>query len=1516
MPEMYEGSSEHGYVVRTVISPSGNVVGRNYDSRELLERSKKESEAAVDVGLCVRIDGRTDRLTPAQKTALKAMAERLIESFGQRAGIEQVEEGFARGTVVYAYEGRSDNGILGFVESDRERGAYIRTLDLSTGMLAKQFVPYPTFRLEEVPGVGSGLEGLMRQLLKAHYEDFQSSRKQILQAQTFARAFLEEMLQFVLDKFPHKDEPCMYGDHELIDVLLKIGDQDVVEKLALAHPNSGVRVTVLPYLQSQDVHQRIAQNPEEQYGVRHWACHQIRTYDRLMQVLENEIAQWDTDDPAKCEKYFEGSSKSGYRLRAGTRHFVQAFLPKKRPDLMTKLASIRFADYVAYDLVESIQDETALVLIAKHALDERVRHIAVYRMSHEASFVQVADSYLQRSNYTELSHVLRYFPSSDWVCSFHLNEHLERCPKGERKNLATSYFFALAKVNSGEKILEALDTSRVGMQLATGESQVSDQSFLGWLSRSYPANKELRKIAQRLHVSRRVRTSWRAFVFLLFVSRPPATVGAMSEEASNKLLEGLNESQLKAVTHGGGPLLIVAGAGTGKTTVLTRRYAHLLEKDKLTSENILALTFTEKAAGEMEDRVLQLLPNGTYDFWISTFHGFCQRVLEQYAIEIGLPNHFRLLNETDAWLLLKRHINELPLDHYRPLGNPVKFLGALLKHFSRAKDEGVTPERYLQFAESAALDGDAEFVTGERARLKELAECFFTYQKLLRDEGAMDFGDLIVQTLRLLRERPRVLKELRAKFKYVLVDEFQDTNWAQYELIRLLSEPERNLTVVGDDDQSIYKFRGASLANILQFRDDYPDAQTVTLTENYRSRQEVLDASYDFIRKNDPNRLEVRLASTGLSKKLQAAKGPGGKIDVAWYKTLQDEAEGVARRIRELKDLDPELTWNDFAVLSRSNDGAEPFIFALERHGIPFRFYALRGLYAKPVVLDLFSILSLCDGYHESSAVWRAMTAPCYDIGAGDIAECLQLAQRRGLGLWEVLTRAASISSEKSSLSDEGRKKIAALVNHVQALAETARRERPLKVLQFALDKTGYLAQIMKMPETDKIETIKFLNAFANRIQRYEATVHAPSLREFLNELRLEIDSGEEGALAHDPDEGPELVKVMTVHASKGLEFEHVFIVSMVDQRFPTRARSESIPLPDGLVNERLPEGDAHLEEERRLFYVALTRAKTSVTLSGAEDYGGARKKKPSAFLSETGLEVGSLTAKASSELLILSPPVSVPEEELSVQEVYGLKRRFSFTQLAAFRNCPLQYKFAHVYKIPILGSFQKSFGQSIHLTFHDILSLHDERGREQQGSLFSPAAPAAVEGFRVPLDEALQIYEERWIDDWYPDRAKHDEYKKVGREAVKAMHARWSEQPPKVALLEQSFDWRLGEHSLKGAVDRIDHLTDGSYAIYDYKTGEPKTSDDLDTGAKEQLWIYQIAMEERGMSIKKLAYVYVRTGQEAEVDLLQGAKREAFKEELAERMKEILISQFPAAPSPFTCKNCDFRHICEFRRL
>ena len=350
------------------------------------------------------------------------------------------------------------------------------------------------------------------------------------------------------------------------------------------------------------------------------------------------------------------------------------------------------------------------------------------------------------------------------------------------------------------------------------------------------------------------------------------------------LLENLNKEQLEAVQHQDGPLLIVAGAGTGKTTVITQRIAYLIEQGRAKSDEILALTFTEKAAGEMEERVDRLLPMGYLDLWISTFHSFGERVIQAHGLDIGLSTKPRLLNEFEQWALIKNNFDNFDLDYYRPLGNPSKFINALLKHFSRLKDEDISPAQYLEYSEElqqnldSKLSGakskggrnfefrisnfetdDKEIATQEISRINEVANAYHVYHQLLLDNEAMDFGDLINYTLKIFRERPAILDKYRKQFKYILLDEFQDTNWAQYELIKLLAAPGNNLVVVGDDDQSVYKFRGASVSNILQFKKDFSKAKEIILVNNYRNKQNILDLAYDFIQLNNPNRLEYQL---------------------------------------------------------------------------------------------------------------------------------------------------------------------------------------------------------------------------------------------------------------------------------------------------------------------------------------------------------------------------------------------------------------------------------------------------------------------------------------------------------------------------------------------------------------------------------------------------------------------------------------------------------------------------------
>jgi DNA helicase-2/ATP-dependent DNA helicase PcrA len=408
-----------------------------------------------------------------------------------------------------------------------------------------------------------------------------------------------------------------------------------------------------------------------------------------------------------------------------------------------------------------------------------------------------------------------------------------------------------------------------------------------------------------------------------------------AQASAERILHGLNEAQARAVTHDAGPLLIIAGAGTGKTTVVTRRIAYLIATRRARPSEILALTFTDKAAAEMEERVDQLVPYGYADVQISTFHAFGDRLITENALELGLTPDFRVLTRAEQIIFFRDHLFQFPLEHYRPLGDPVRHVAAILSLVSRLKDEDATPEAYLAHAEelvARAEDGGGRI---EAEQHLELARTYAQYQRLMAQRGQIDFGDQIVEALRLFRTRPHVLVRYQSRFRYILVDEFQDTNYSQNQLVQLLAARHRNLTVVADDDQSIYKWRGAALSNVLEFKERYPDAQDVVLVENYRSPQEVLDAAYRLIQHNNPDRLEVRY---GITKKLKRATAPDGRAERRGpvhqaFDTASSEADWVAGRIAEMRDQG--RPYRDCAILVRANNDADPFLRALNMRGIP-----------------------------------------------------------------------------------------------------------------------------------------------------------------------------------------------------------------------------------------------------------------------------------------------------------------------------------------------------------------------------------------------------------------------------------------------------------------------------------------------------------------------------------------------------------------------------------------------------
>jgi len=973
-------------------------------------------------------------------------------------------------------------------------------------------------------------------------------------------------------------------------------------------------------------------------------------------------------------------------------------------------------------------------------------------------------------------------------------------------------------------------------------------------------------------------------------------------------LAKLNKEQKEAVLHGKGPLLIVAGAGTGKTTVITQRIVNLIEKKLATPEEILAVTFTEKAASEMEERVDKLLDFGYMDLWISTFHSFCEKVLRENALDIGLPPDFKILDNTSGWLLARQNLDKFDLNYYRALGNPTKFIQALISHFSHCKDQEVYPEDYLEYADKLKTSDDAP-ENQETERIKEVANAYHVYQQLLLENSALDFGDLINYCLRLFKKRPLILKKYREKFKYILVDEFQDTNWAQYELIKLLAEPINNLTVCADDDQAIYRWRGASFSNIVQFDKDFLKSKKVSLTKNYRSSQNILDLSYKFIKQNDPDRLEFQ---TKIDKKLLADTKDKGSVEHIHETTLDKEVGVVLKKILEILKKDKKASYNDFAILVRANDSAVPFTKALERAGIPYQFLASRGLYSKPIILDIISYFKLLDNYHEGTAVYRILSLAVLGIADTDVAIITQYCRKKTKSLFDALQELALIPG----ISAKTQEKVAFILSLVKKHSQLAREKSVSEILISFLEDSGYLKYLIDKNETEKID---LLNQFYKKIKNFEETAVESTLKVFMEEMNLELESGEEGKLQFDPEQGPDMIKVMTIHGAKGLEFKYVFLVNMVDRRFPTDQRKDPIELPDELIKDIKPKGDVHLQEERRLCYVAMTRAKRELYFTSADDYGGQKKKKLSRFLVEMKYQATNNSQLTSNKNELLAEKIKPIERLKNKVAPQYLPEHFSYSQLAAFEKCPLQYKFGFILKVPTKGKAVFSFGKTMHNTLYEFLKTANEEKKSTQADLFGvkgkPAyAKKALARFS-DFDQLVKIFEKQWIDEWYEDQKQKDEYYKKGKEIIKNFYSQFEKNPPKILkigealALELPFNLKIGDYTLFGVIDRIDEQKDG-VTIIDYKTGQSK--DKLDIDAKEQLLIYQIAAQEvLHIKPKQLAYHYLDDGKIAS---FLGSENDLQnqKQKIIEKIEKIKNSEFEPTPG-WQCQYCDFKDICDF---
>jgi len=982
----------------------------------------------------------------------------------------------------------------------------------------------------------------------------------------------------------------------------------------------------------------------------------------------------------------------------------------------------------------------------------------------------------------------------------------------------------------------------------------------------------------------------------------------------------LNAEQLRAVEHGEGPLVVIAGAGTGKTRVIVERIRRLLEsRSDLDAAAILALTYTHKAAGEMAWRVKQSIGERAKGLVATTFHSFCHdRLLEQNP-------ELRLIEDVDHWILLRKNLARLGLVHYRRRYDPGQFLNDFTKFFSRCQDELVTAAEYRRHAESEAarLSAGADDESREdAAKQLEVARAYEESERLLREKNLLTFGGSLMETVRLLESDAARRDELRARFRFVLVDEFQDTNVAQIRLLGLLAGAPRNLFVVGDDDQAIYRFRGASFASFRMFERDYlppGSGSRLLLTQNYRSTKRILRISGAVIQNNgDANRMFP-------DKQLTTRNGEGDPIRIAGLPSEAAEAEWIASQIEA--EHARGRPWKGFAVLYRAHAHREQVVAALERRAIPFVIRKL-SVFTNPLVRDLIAALRWLDRPGDNVACARVLAFPRWGFTPEELVRQAQRAAKHPRkSLW------AALGAEPAEDAAGGADTAAAAelpavppaVAEVAALharvSQMARREPLTAVFD---DLAAELSMLPLAPDSDR----RAFQSFRKFVDDWQQAHPAERLRGFLEYFRyfqqaggsVTLDEERRGAESVEADESAgDAVQLMTAHAAKGLEFEHVFVIRLCRNSFPVRNRPPLFGFPDALMKEELPKGDHHVLEERRLFYVALTRARERLTLTTI----ARERTKPSPFLEDIEMEM----ARLARDVQRLSPEAArstegaakpelagqaVPESESSLfpggspyqasrigqwaaeyRPPLSVPLELSAETIDSYQKCPQKYLFGSRWHVREQPAAAITFGSVMHTTIqHAVRELRD--------------------GHPPTLDRLLALFDEEWRKrrgTGFEDEYQESTYREEGREQLRKFHARLAAAPPAVREQEKSFTLPLANDVvLTGRIDQINSLGGGAAEIVDYKTGTPR--DEKTVKKDRQLTFYALAARDAlDLGIPATAFHYLENDsivriQREPKDL---AEAESIVQEVAAGIR---AEQFPAKPG-WNCRFCDYRLIC-----
>ncbi|HTS12883.1 MAG TPA: ATP-dependent DNA helicase [Candidatus Limnocylindrales bacterium] len=967
----------------------------------------------------------------------------------------------------------------------------------------------------------------------------------------------------------------------------------------------------------------------------------------------------------------------------------------------------------------------------------------------------------------------------------------------------------------------------------------------------------------------------------------------------------LNPEQRAAVEHGDGPLLVVAGAGTGKTRVITERIRYLLESDPaLAGENILGLTFTDKAANEMKHRVVKAMGERAEGVWLSTFHNFCLEKILRVANSEVQP-----LEDLDHKILLRRNLARLELKHFWRLQDPSEFLADFVAFFSRCQDELVSPDDYRAHVENLRRRFDERkpsFQPDELAiareeieKQEELARVYCVSEQLLRERSLTTFGAQLAGAVALLRSDESLLAQVREQYRYILVDEFQDTNIAQLELLWLLAGDRRNIMAVGDHNQAIYRFRGASYGSFTIFLQRFcgvraarlaPEMrkQVVRLSQNYRSTKRILNVADAVIRNNEPSPLLP-------DSRLTTQNREGDRIRIVEFGDPREEAHWVASEIDRLHEAGS--AWRSMAVLYRKHNHREPLLGALQRRGIPFVIRRL-SILSSTIVRDLLAWLRVIGDPADNIACARVLAAPYWGLEPRDL---VRLAERAAKNHRRPLSD--EISSPENVSHFPRLKEVTELLGR---LRQSAHRKSAGDLLDELIAALG----IAPLPsEADRL----YIDRLAAFVRDWERKNDPNKLRDFLEYLYYFDEA--RGDIVLDDYPSQDAVELMTVHTAKGLEFPHVFVLRLSRNEFPSSARRPFFEFPPELMKEEQPEGDFHIQEERRLFYVALTRAKMRLTLSTVIS----KRKKQSQFL-EDCLE-GQKARNPDTQQL--SPKVLVPPAEEaagpmpdSADPSYlfsGLREetrayshvalwakayhpprpeplQLSPSSIATYQDCPMKYQFRYLWDIRGGAHAQATFGNVMHKTIKEFVSDLSERRK-------------------VSLEDVLAVYDREWSSAGFPDSYHEEEYRKAGRQQLEAFYRTYSAAPADVVYQEKTFELPLDhEIVVTGRIDQVNRIGKREYEIVDYKTGRPKDAkkiaDDI------QLGIYALAAREV-LEIEPTRLVFYNLMNNEMVAATRDAKALATtKQKIGEVADCIRAREFSPNPG-YRCGTCDYKPLC-----